>query len=177
MTTQAGDAITASRLEALHRRELIAFAAGHPRCAALSGRAAHHMPGGVPMDWMTSFYQHPTVYVATGAGAWFTDVDGNRYLDMNLADSSSFCGFAPGPVVEAVSRRLSAGTQFLLADEDALAVAEMLAERFGLRMWQLTTSASQANTEAIRLARAATGREKVLVIDGKYHACSTRLWC
>src|SRR5262249_25543295 len=70
---------------------------------------------------------------------------------------------------EAVSRRLRAGTQFLLADEDAVAVAEMLAERFGLRMWQLTTSATQANTEAIRLARAATGREKVLVFDGKYH--------
>jgi glutamate-1-semialdehyde aminotransferase len=169
MTTQARGAVSADKLEALFSRELVAFEAAHPRSAAIGGRAIHHMPAGVPNGWMASFYQHPTVYVDGGAGAWFTDVDGNRYLDMNLADASSFCGFAPQPVVEAVSRRLSAGTQFLLADEDAVAVAELLAERFGLPMWRLTTAASQANAEAIRLARAATGREQILVFDGKYH--------
>jgi glutamate-1-semialdehyde aminotransferase len=158
-----------SKVEALYRRELAAFELAHKRSAALARGASRHMPAGVPMAWMASFYEHPTVYVESGAGAWFTDVDGNRYLDMNLADSSSFCGFAPAPVLEAVDRRLRAGTQFLLADEDSVAVAALLAERFGLPMWQLTLSASQANSEAIRLARAATGREKILVFEGKYH--------
>lgn len=157
------------KVEALYRRELAAFEDSHPRSAAIGRRARRCMPAGVPMAWMGSFYEHPPVYVESGAGAWFRDVDGNRYLDMNLADSSSFCGFAPAAVVEAVDRRLRGGTQFLLADEDSLVVAELLAERFGLPMWQLTLSASQANSEAIRLARAATGREKILVFEGKYH--------
>jgi glutamate-1-semialdehyde 2,1-aminomutase len=127
------------------------------------------MPSGVPMAWMAGFYEHPTVFVDHGEGAWFTDVDGNRYLDVNLVDSSSFCGFGPPAVVEAVSRRLRSGSQFLLANEDALYVAEALSERFGLPQWQLTLSATQANMEAIRLARAATGRQKVVVFEGKYH--------
>jgi glutamate-1-semialdehyde aminotransferase len=163
------NAIDAAQAEDIYRRELTAFKQTHPRSAELSRRAGRHLPAGVPMSWMANFYEHPTIYVQSGAGAWFTDIDGNRYLDMNLADSSSFCGFAPAPVVEAVTRRLAAGTQFLLADEDSVRVAELLAERFGLEMWQLTLSTSQANTEAIRLARVATGREKVVVFDGKYH--------
>jgi glutamate-1-semialdehyde 2,1-aminomutase len=161
--------ISHSRVAAIYQCELEAFEAAHPRSLAIGRRAARHMPRGVPMAWMASFYQHPAVIVESGAGAWFRDVDGNRYLDVNLADSSSFCGFAPAPVVEAVGRRMAAGTQFLLPDEDSAMVAELLAKRFGLPMWQLTLSASQANTEAIRLARAATGREKVLVFEGKYH--------
>ena len=62
-----------------------------------------------------------------------------------------------------------AGTQFLLPNEDALWVAEELGRRYGLPKWQFTLSATQANTEAIRVARALTGRDKVLFFDGKYH--------
>ena len=61
------------------------------------------------------------------------------------------------------------GNQFLLPSEDAIAVAEHLAARYGLPKWQFTLSATQANTEVIRLARELTGREVVLVFDGKYH--------
>lgn len=121
------------------------------------------------MVWMAAQYQHPVLYVQGGAGARFTDVDGHEYIDMNLADSSAFCGFAPPAVVDAVARRVRRGSQFLLADEDAVFVAETLARRFGLPKWQLTLSASHANTEAIRLSRAVTGRHRVLVFDGKYH--------
>ncbi len=64
---------------------------------------------------------------------------------------------------------MAAGNQFLLPAEDALVVAEALAQRYGMPKWQFTLSATQANTEVVRIARVRTGREKILVFDGKYH--------
>ena len=64
--------------------------------------------------------------------------------------------------------RIARGNQFLLPTEDSIVVSEALAERYGLPKWQYTVSASQANTEAIRVARVATGRDKVLLFDGHY---------
>jgi glutamate-1-semialdehyde aminotransferase len=93
----------------------------------------------------------------------------SKYVDMYVADMSAFCGHAPAPVVRAVCERMAAGNQFLLPSEDALVVAEALAARYGMPKWQFTLSATQANTEVVRVARVRTGREKVLVFDGKYH--------
>ena len=121
------------------------------------------------MSWMDDLYEHPPVWVAAGKGAYFTDVDGHTYLDMYVADMSAFCGHAPDPVVDAVAARMERGNQFLLPSEEAIAVAEHLADRYGSPQWQFTSSATQANTEVIRLARAMTDREIVLVFDGKYH--------
>jgi len=107
--------------------------------------------------------------VAEGRGARFTDVDGHTYSDFNIADMSMFCGYAPEPLVRAVADRMARGHQFLLPTEDAIVVSEELARRYGLPKWQFTLSASQANTEAIRVARVVTGRDRVLFFDGKYH--------
>ena len=68
-----------------------------------------------------------------------------------------------------MSERIARGNQFLLPVEDAIVVSEELGRRFGLPKWQYTSSATHANTEAIRVARVATGRERVLMFDGKYH--------
>ena len=153
----------------LTARELARFIAERPRSTALLDRAAHSMPSGVPMAWMRGLYHHPPVFVASGAGARFTDVDGHAYVDFNQADMSSNAGHAVPEMVEAVQERMAAGTQFLLPVEDAIAVSEELARRFGLSHWQYTLSASSANAEAIRLARLASGRERVLILDGSYH--------
>jgi glutamate-1-semialdehyde aminotransferase len=64
---------------------------------------------------------------------------------------------------------MAQGNHFLLPGEDAIAVAEHLATRYGLPKWQFTLSATQANAEVIRLARHITGRELVVLFDGKYH--------
>jgi glutamate-1-semialdehyde 2,1-aminomutase len=127
------------------------------------------MPNGVPMAWFRGSYHHLPMWVAEGKGARFTDVDGHTYSDFNIADMSMFCGYAPEPLVRAVSERMTRGNQFLLPTEDALVVSEELASRYSLPKWQYTLSASQANTEATRVARAFTGRDKVLMFDGKYH--------
>jgi glutamate-1-semialdehyde 2,1-aminomutase len=127
------------------------------------------MPNGVPMAWHVGSYHHLPPWVAEGHGARFTDVDGHTYSDFNIADMSMFCGYGPEPLVRAVADRMARGHQFLLPGEDAIVVSEELARRYGLPKWQYTLSATQANIETIRVARVVTGRDRVLVFDGKYH--------
>ena len=81
-----------------------------------------------------------------------------------------FCGHANPAIVRAVTDQVARSTQFLLPTEDSIAVAEELARRYPAQThWQFTLSATQANTEAIRLARAVTGREVVVLFEGHYH--------
>jgi glutamate-1-semialdehyde 2,1-aminomutase len=152
----------------LKDREDARFRAEHPRCLELLERGRKVMPNGVPMAWHVGSYHHPPLWSDRGAGARFTDVDGHTYSDFNIADMSMFCGYAPGPLVRAVAEAMTRGHQFLLPCEDAIVVSEELGRRYGLPKWQYTSSASQANTEAIRVARVVTGRDKVLMFDGHY---------
>ena len=126
------------------------------------------MPHGVPLSWMHSLWEH-TIVVDTADGGRFTDVDGNDYVDFSLGITIASAGHTHPAVVEAVSARLRSGIQFVLPTVDAIAVAEELAARTGLPRWQLTLTATQAATDVIRLARAATGRARIVVFDGKYH--------
>jgi glutamate-1-semialdehyde 2,1-aminomutase len=153
----------------LKNREDARFREARPKCAELLRRGRSVMPNGVPMAWHVGSYHHLPLWAAEGHGARFTDADGFEYSDFNIADMSMFCGYAPEPVMRAVSDRMARGHQFLLPVEDAIIVSEELGRRFGLPKWQYTLSASQANTEVIRVARTATGRDKVLLFDGKYH--------
>ena len=161
--------IDPDRVRELEEAENARFVADRPRSMTLQAQAHRSMPRGVPMAWMDDLYDHPPVWVDRGQGPTFTDVDGWTYLDMYVADMSAFCGHAPEPVVEAVAARIGLGNQFLLPTEDAIVVAEHLAARYGLPKWQFTLSATQANTEVIRLARELTGRSIVLLFDAKYH--------
>ena len=128
------------------------------------------MPNGTPMAWMASDNDQP-IYIDHGEGSGFTDVDGFTYVDFNAE--------RPGDVLRARGARRSSApcrsasarsTQFLLPTEDSIAVAEELARRYPHQThWQFTLSATQANTEAIRLARAVTEREVVVLFEGHYH--------
>ena len=158
-----------AKIEALAAAEEERFRDERPRSMEATARATATMPRGVPMSWMDELYDHPPLWVSRGAGSRFRDLDGHEYVDMYIADMSAFCGHAPAPVVRAVCERMAAGNQFLLPSEDALAVAEALAARYGMPKWQFTLSATQANTEVVRIARVRAGREKILVFDGKYH--------
>jgi glutamate-1-semialdehyde 2,1-aminomutase len=167
--------ISRERLADLRERELRRFAELRPRGQAALDRARASMPNGVPMTWMAALYEHPPIVVERGNGGSFSDVDGNDYVDFNLADTSMFTGYGIEALARTVGERAAAGPQFLLPGEDAAEVAEELARRFGLPYWQFTLSATQANTEAIRVARALTGRDTVLMFDGKYHGHADEL--
>jgi glutamate-1-semialdehyde 2,1-aminomutase len=157
------------RIGALRTRERARFVAERPRSEAARTKARRVMPGGVPMAWLSDLFDGVAPFAVAGEGAWFTDLDGHRYLDVNIADTSMFCGYGPPAVVRAVSEAVRSGTQFLLPGEDAIVVAEQLAARYRLPQWQFTLAATSANPEAMRLCRHATGRGLVLMFDGKYH--------
>jgi glutamate-1-semialdehyde 2,1-aminomutase len=158
-----------ARLAALLERESATFAARRPQSLARLERAARSMPNAVPMAWMRALYSHPPPFVASGRGATFSDVDGHEYVDFNVGDMSMILGFAPPLIVEAVARAVAAGAHFLLPQDDAIAVSELLAVRTDIAHWQYTLTASQANAEAMRLARVVTGRERIVIFEGKYH--------
>jgi glutamate-1-semialdehyde 2,1-aminomutase len=161
--------IDRAALAALRAREEAAFAARTPKSRAWleAGRAS--MPNGVPVAWMAGLYRHNSIVAAGGEGAFFRDIDGNRYCDFNVCDLAMTMGYGPKPIVEAVSHAVANGAHFLLAVEDTRAVTEELARRVGLPAWQFTLSASAANTEVMRIARFITGRSKILIFDGQYH--------
>ena len=167
MTAQ-GD-LDRDRIRGLYADELARFRADRPRTLALLERARVHMPNGTPMAWM-AYDNDPPIYISHGDGPGFTDVDGFTYVDTNASDMAMFCGHANPAIVKAVTEQVSRSTQFLLPTEDSITVAEELARRYPAQThWQFTLSATQANTEAIRLARAVTGRDVVVLFHGHYH--------
>ena len=115
-----------------------------------------------PMAWM-AYDNDQVVYIDHGDGPGFTDLDGHTYLDFNASDMAMFCGHANPAIVAAVQAQAARSTQFLLPTEASVEVAEELARRYPVPQWQFTLSATQANTEAIRLARAVTGRAVVKI--------------
>lgn len=157
------------RLEGLWNSELSVFRAARPRSESEWERAAHHMPDGVPMLWMSKWPGPWPVYVRRAAGAHFECVDGIDHVDLCLGDTGAMCGHAPEASVRAISHQLARGSTFMLPTEDAAVAAELLSARFRVPVWQFSLSATDANRSLIRFARQATGRSKILVHDFSYH--------
>ena len=103
--TDVAAVVPRDRLNAIRDRELERFEELRPRGMKAVERARARMPNGVPMAWMSVLYTHPPVVVDSGHGAGFTDVDGNAYLDFNLADTSMFTGYGVEAITRAVSER------------------------------------------------------------------------
>jgi glutamate-1-semialdehyde 2,1-aminomutase len=150
-------------------RERERFAARNPKSHSLAQEAKRSLFGGVPMHWMADWPTPFPLFVSEANGARFKDVDGNDYVDFCLGDTGSMFGHAPAPVAAAIREQASRGYTTMLPGEDAVAVGEELARRFGLPFWQVAATATDANRYALRWARAVTGREKILVFDGCYH--------
>ena len=162
-------ALDRSRLQQLLTEEQQRFERDHPRSRALFERAKGSLLGGVPMNWMVRWAGAFPLFVEEANGAYFTDVDGHRYLDLCLGDTGAMTGHAPRASVDAIIERVRRGTTFMLPTEDAVYVGEELARRFGLPYWQITLTATDANRFALRLARHITGRKLILVFNWCYH--------
>jgi glutamate-1-semialdehyde 2,1-aminomutase len=161
--------IDRARLRSLHAREEVRFVAEHPRSAERIAAAQEHLLGGVPMAWMRRWPGAHPVFVAEAQGARFTDIDGRDYLDLCLGDTGAMCGHALPFVTEAIERQARRGLTTMLPTDDAIWVGEELSRRFGLPLWQLAMTATDANRFVLRLARHVTHRSKVLVFDWCYH--------
>ena len=134
-------------------------------------RAQQSIPGGVnsPVRAFRGVGGTP-VFFARGDGAWLTDEDGNRYVDYVGSWGPMLQGHAFPPVVDAVREQALAGLGFGAPTRVETAMAEAITERFpGIDKVRMVNSGTEATMSAIRLARAATNRDKIVKFQGCYH--------
>jgi len=96
-------------------------------------------------------------------------VDGNTYTDYDMGFGALFVGHRHPAVLRALDAQIAQGTLFVNPCESNAEVAEMLAARYQLPMWRFTNSGTEATMDALRVARAATGRHKICKVEGGYH--------
>lgn len=173
MLTPASEEVLAGvppeRVRALRTAESEVFRARRPRSEAAAGGGMAGFLHGVPLHWMLDWPTPFPMLVERARGATLTDIDGNRLDDFCLGDTGSMFGHSPPAVARAIRRQAGRGLTTMLPGEDAAAVGNLLVERFGLPFWQVATTASDANRFALRVARAVTGRPRILVFNGCYH--------
>jgi glutamate-1-semialdehyde 2,1-aminomutase len=157
----------ASRLDELIAEQEAIFIANRPRAAEIQRRAERHLAGGVTSSWQVARPQ--PVWIERGEGSKVWDVDGHELVDLHNGYGVMAVGHAHPKIVEAVRRRVSEGTHFAQPTLDSIVVAENLAERFGLPLWRFGNSGTEATMDAIHLMRAATGRSKIIKVEGTYH--------
>ena len=162
-------ALDRRRLAALLKAEQREFTAANGASKAMFERAKRSLHNGVPMPWMTQWASPFPLFIEGGKGARVRDVDGHSYIDFCLGDTAALFGHSPAPVAKALIAQAGDGMTFMLPGEDAIHVGEALAARFGLPHWQFALSATDANRFAIKIARAVTGRRRVLLFNGCYH--------
>jgi glutamate-1-semialdehyde 2,1-aminomutase len=109
------------------------------------------------------------IYLERGAGPKVWDVDGNEMWDFHNGFGSMVQGHAHPAIGKAIADRYGLGTHFAAPTEDAVVVAEELQRRWNLPRWRYTNSGSESTMDAIRIARAYTGRETIMKIFGSYH--------
>jgi len=151
------------------RRSVIDRYAGRtPASAALLERAAQVLPGGSTRT--TTFSEPYPPYIASGAGAVLTDVDGNTYLDFLGNYTSLILGHANPAVVAAVDAQLRRGSAFAAPTELEIELAEEIVARVpSIERVRFTNSGTEATMFALRLARAHTGRDVIARFGGAYH--------
>ncbi|MCW2750923.1 MAG: hemL [Aeromicrobium sp.] len=107
--------------------------------------------------------------MSSGSGAWLTDVDGGRYVDLVGSWGPMLLGHAHPDVLTAVSEAVARGTSFGTPSEPEVLLAEEIVERTSAEMVRLVSSGTEATMSAIRLARGFTGRDKIVKFAGCYH--------
>ena len=161
--------VPVDRLNKLRAREAARYAKGRPKSAAAMAAGAAAYLDGVPMHWMKDWPMPFPMLVEKATGARLTCIDGFAIDDFCLGDTGSMFGHSPKPVAKAIERQAARGLTYMLPTRDALEVGQLLCQRFGDYRWQIATTATDANRFAIRVARAVTGRPKILVFNGCYH--------
>ncbi len=138
--------------------------------AQVRAAAATLFPGGVnsPVRSFRSVGGNP-VAIERGEGAHVYDVEGNRYIDYVAAFGPLILGHAPAEVVEAIRRTAGTGTAFGAITPGEVELGRRITQATGLERVRFVNSGTEATMTAIRLARAATGRDLVVKFDGCYH--------
>jgi glutamate-1-semialdehyde 2,1-aminomutase len=138
------------------------------RQTALYKRALKAMPGGTNSNFRV--WGDDTVYIDRGKAGHVWDLDGNEYVDLRLGYGPVILGHGDDRVDDHVNERMRKGVSFSLTSEDEIQAIELIKE---LNPWlgkaRLTVSGTEATMHAMRVARAYTGRTKIVKFEGQYH--------
>jgi len=159
--------IDSAKVATLLAKEWERFEAQTPQSAAHHARALGPLPLGVP-----SSFQHWDPYpvaITSAQGAWLTDVDGRKLLDLSMGFGAMLAGHLNPAVIAAVTRALETGTLFVTPSPSATDAAERFKRRFGLDQLRFTNSGTESTMYALRTARAFTNRKAIIKIEGGYH--------
>ena len=138
------------------------------RQVAMYRRAVNTLPGGADSNFRA--WGDDTIYVDRGKGALVWDIDGNEYVDLRMGYGPVILGHADERVDDYVNERMRRGVSFSLTSEDEVRAMELLCELTGwVEMARMTVSGTEATMHAMRVARAYTGRDKIVKFEGQYH--------
>ena len=159
--------IDRQRIRELIEREETALNERTRKSEQMYKRAQNVLTGGVASSYQL---RDPwPIYLEHGKGPKVWDVDGNEMYDFHNGFGSMVQGHAHPAIGKAIRDRYDRGTHFAAPTEDAIVVGEELKRRWGLPRWRYTNSGSESTMDAIRIARARTGRDTVMKIFGSYH--------
>ncbi len=145
-----------------------AAALGRARQLEMYRRAAKTLPGGTNSNFRA--WGDATIYIDRGKGGRVWDLDGNEFIDLRMGYGPVILGHADDRVDDYVAERMRRGVSFSLTTEDEVRAMELVAELTGwVEMARMTVSGTEATMHAMRLARAFTGRPKIVKFEGQYH--------
>ena len=148
----------------------------YDKSIALYERTKRHLAGGVSSNVRYASTPVP-LFFARAEGARLYDVDGNVHIDYVLGNGPAILGHAPKPVIEAVARSLADGQVYAAQHPRETELAERLCRLLpGAEVVRFATSGTEAVLMAMRLARAFTGRDKILKFEGHYHGWSDQAY-
>ena len=143
---------------------------GVPRTRQLEmyRRALETLPGGADSNFRA--WGEDTIYVDRGQGGRVWDIDGNEFIDLRMGYGPVILGHGDARVDDHVNERMRRGVSFSLTSEDEVEAMELLCELTGwVDKARMTVSGTEATMHAMRIARAYTGRDKIVKFEGQYH--------
>src|SRR4030088_3057879 len=149
------------------QKELSTFERRTPKSAEAHKKNLKRIPLGVASNYRA--YDPYPIFVKEGSGSKFHDLDGNEYIDHNLTFGALMAGHCHPAVMKAVEKRLTTGTMFGMPHDMEWELAEEICNRFPVEMCRFGNSGTEATMHAVRLARAATARDKIVKFEGAYH--------
>ena len=149
------------------QKELETYEKRTPKSRAALKKAAERLPLGVASNYRA--YDPYPLFVRDGKGGHIHDIDGNEYIDFNLCFGALMAGHCHPAVMKAVQEKLGTGTMFGMPHDLEWELAEEICERFPVEMVRFSNSGTECTMHAIRLARAATGRDRIIKMEGAYH--------
>src|SRR5277367_4469011 len=149
------------------QKEIALYEKRTPKSAEAHKKAEKRIPLGVASNYRA--YDPYPIFVSEGRGSKITDIDGNEYIDHNLCFGTLMAGHGHPAVVKAVQEIATRGTTFGMPHGMETELAEEICARYPVDMVRFGSSGTEATMHACRIARAATGRDKILRFEGAYH--------